>query len=152
MFMEKEQNIVKCPFSESPHKVIKHGMRNGNQRYYCKECKKAFQPIKKRVKYSSNEKTLLALLISILQTEKGIDISDMIKSVNNILPNIDEYRILEFEASNFDQIQCYNPRLLIGQNKNTLVLYKMAPENWKNNKIILKNTLINRSSKKDNIE
>lgn len=149
--MKKEQSIVKCPFSNSSHKIIKYGMRNGNQRYYCTVCKKAFQPIKKRVKYSANEKTLLALLISILKTEKGIHINDMIESVNSILPNIDKYRMIELEAPDFDQISCYNPRLLIGQNQNTLVLYKMTPENWKNNRIILKDTLLKRSNEKDNL-
>lgn len=140
--MRRNKNNPKCPNPEcqDPENVKKHAIRNGIQCYYCNGCKKAFQLTKKRVKYSASEKTLLSILVSVLQTEKGKDIKDMLKNVKNISEHIGEYRLIEREIPDYGEISCFSPRLLVGQSGNNITLYKITPENWKSKKRYFKDT------------
>lgn len=133
-----------CPYCQNSTHVKKHGVRNGIQRYFCNTCKRAFQLLKKRIKYSANEKTLLALLVSILQAEKGVPQDETLNHVNENLQNIDEYRILERELPSYDEIKCLNPRLLICESNKVITYYKLNPESWIKNSIKIKDGRIRR--------
>lgn len=136
--MNEEKITAICPICHESKNVIKRGVRNNIQRFYCKKCNKMFQQTNKRIKYSINEKTLLALLVSMLQAQKGTRISETLEHVKNILANISDYRIIENELPSFKEIKCLNPRLLICENNKVISIYKLNPETWNQNSIIIK--------------
>lgn len=136
--MSKEKVTAICPICNESKDVIKKGTRNDIQRFYCKKCKKVFQQTYKQIKYSTNEKTLLALLVSILQAPKGTRVSETLENVKKILKNINNYRIIEHELPSMKEIKCLNPRLLICENSTTISLYKLNPETWSQNSIVIK--------------
>lgn len=111
--MNKEKSITICPICHRIDKVIRYGKRNNIQRYRCNRCNCVFQEKKKRVKLSANEKTLLALLVSLINSEKGNLAKSAIKNVYNILNEIEDYRLVEKQCKNDKVIFCKNPCLLV---------------------------------------
>lgn len=145
--MSKEKVTAICPICNEAKNVIKKGKRNNIQRFYCKKCKKVFQQTYKQIKYSTNEKTLLAVLVSILQAPKGARISETLGNVERILKNINDYRIIEHELPSIREIKCLNPRLLICENNTTISLYKLNSETWNQNSIVIKDGRIRPKNK-----
>lgn len=118
-----------CPKCESIKDVIKHGKRNGIQRYKCKSCKCVFPEKRKRVKYLASEKTLLALLVSLMNSKRGSIIKDSLKNVPDFINKIDNYDFIERQSTNNNLIFCSNPRLLICENNfGDIILYRISDE------------------------
>ena len=130
-----------CPHCHESKNVKRHGMRNGIQRYYCNNCKKAFQLTKKRIKYLTNKKTLLAILLGILNAEKGTPQKEVFDNIKEMIKNVGSYKLYERELPSFAEIACMNPRLLICENNNAIIYYKLNPESWSENRIIVRDSL-----------
>lgn len=127
--MQKEKTVSICPKCHTIENVIRHGVRNGIQRYKCKKCKHVFPAQRKRVKYSKNEKTLLAMIISLMNSKKGNLSIDAVKNVADILNNIDNYQLIERQSKNDNVIFCRNPRLLLCDNGlGTVTVYRISEE------------------------
>ena len=131
--MDKIENSTEtktiCPKCHSIKSVIKHGKRNGIQRYKCKSCKCVFPEKRKRAKYFASEKTLLALLLSLINSKKGNIIKDSLKNVPDFLNKIENYNFKERQSTNNNLIFCSNPRLLICENNfGDIILYRISDE------------------------
>ena len=129
--MNKEKSVSICPKCQKIDKVIKYGKRNNIQRYKCNRCKHVFPETKKRIKYSANEKTLLALLVSLINSEKGNLTKTALKNVSVILSQIEDYRLIEKQPKKNDLIFCYKPRILICDNDNGDIVVFRIPDKEK---------------------
>ena len=87
--MKKETEIF-CS-SCSSTEIIKHGKKDGVQRYRCKSCNKTFilESEKKRHWYSSKEKAFLSMLSDFIEpiNDKNRDFKSIINNLNEKKPN-----------------------------------------------------------------
>ncbi|CCZ51556.1 unknown [Acinetobacter sp. CAG:196] len=134
--MNKEKSVSICPKCQKVDKVIKHGQRNNIQRYKCKRCNHVFSEKRKRVKYTANEKVLLALLVSLINSERGNLAKTAIKNVSDVLQNIENYKLIEKQSRKNDLIFCYNPRILVCDNGNgNIVIFRIPDREKSSNQI-----------------
>ena len=97
--MKEEKSVSICPKCQKIDEVIKYGKRNNIQRYKCNRCKHVFPETRKRVKYPANEETLLALLVSLINSEKGNLTKTALKNVSDVLFQIEDYRLIEKQST-----------------------------------------------------
>lgn len=129
--MSKEESVSICPKCEKIDKLIKYGKRNNIQRYKCKRCNYVFPEKRKRVKYLAKEKTLLALLVSLMNSEKGNLAKTALKNVSDVLTQIENYQLVEKQSTKNDLIFCYNPRILVCDNGNGNIVIFRIPDREK---------------------
>ena len=123
----KNKEVIFCQNCTSKN-VIKHGKKNGIQRYYCKDCKKTFikDVDKKRKRYSSKEKAFLSMLLSFLQpiNNENYDLKQIIKNLDESSADISRFRFKQVEFNDkVKEIQCYQPKILICKENNIITIY-----------------------------
>lgn len=138
---EKEKAI--CPKCGST-RTIKYGKQNKIQKFKCKEdgCGHYFLN-RKREGYTLKEKKFFSMLINFLRdsSETGIKIQEAISNINsNIdIKEISKFRLYQMKSifkrkrSKYDNngtLRCYNPRLLICEDHNSIVMYRFSNRTW----------------------
>lgn len=124
----KQKTDILCPFCGS-NKVIKYGTnRDDIQRYRCKnkDCGKTFLETKKRTKYNSKEKALLALLKNFLEPcdDSNLTIKEAIKNIDENSVDIQKFNLVQRTVADNNEIQCYGPKILICQEFDTITIYR----------------------------
>lgn len=123
--MKKETEIF-CS-SCSSTEIIKHGKKDGVQRYRCKSCNKTFilESEKKRHWYSSKEKAFLSMLSDFIDpiNDKNRDFKSIISNLDEKKPNINNIS-LEQEFVTGNKLQCFQPKILICKDGNNIKIYR----------------------------
>jgi len=124
--MRKEES-VSCPHC-GHNNVKKNGHNNGAQRYFCNNCKKSFikNTDKRRIKYNSKEKAFLSMLLDFLQpiSNENNSFKQIIKNLDEAYSDSSQFRFEQVELSNnTNEIQCYQPIVLICKENNTVTIY-----------------------------
>ncbi len=107
--------------------VKKYGYaKNGTQRYFCKKCGKTFLERKERYGYSRLEKRFLSMLINFLQADKSgtITLDNALMNIDNENPQISKFRFVQRIPEDSEAIFCYNPRILICEENNDIIIYR----------------------------
>lgn len=129
----KNTRILFCPKCMKETTVIKHGKRNGIQRYKCKGCGKTFNdPSIKKIKYERNTKRVLTLLLNLLENnffceeylDKAIQLTDKTKELA-VKVKFNTHFAQEYENKPTCKIGCSNPKLLICQDENSITFIQM---------------------------
>ena len=127
--MKKENPIcAKCN-----HKTIKHGVRNGKQRYRCKNCNITFYaPNQNEIKYQRNSKRIMSLLFNILEND-FFNVDDLEEALNTTQKYYKYARKVQFntkykkEYKNQKDIEigCYKAKLLICQDDKNITFFQI---------------------------
>ena len=123
--MKKESENF-CHYCSSTE-IIKHGKKDGVQRYRCKECKKTFilESDKKRHRYTSKEKAFLSMLLKFIEpiNDTNRDFKSIINNLDETSPNINNIT-LEQKIVTGKELQCFQPKILICKDDNDIKIYR----------------------------
>lgn len=123
----KNKNINICPHCKATN-IIKFGKsKDNNQRYRCKVCKKTFVETRKRTKYTSKEKAFLSMLKNFLSLddEFAVSIREAIENISEKDTITNNFKLLQKSVNNSNEIHCYNPRLIICEDFNEILIYRL---------------------------
>ena len=131
-----EEEIIKCPYCNGDN-YKKNGTREGVQRYYCKNCDKAFS-IKNTIKFEPHERAVLSFLLNILENDfyNETDLKSALKPNKNYHKLI---RKISFDTRFVDEmgdkldITCYQPKLLICSDDRDIHFIKIPPAEFRKN-------------------
>ena len=125
---------ARCPDCKKMN-AIGYGTRNGKQRFKCKDCSRIFTKTSTNNRYTSREKRLLALFLNFLEKDfkSDEDFNEILKDLEVDNFKLKNIKVRTIQATS-DEVDCYNPKLLICKSGANLVLTKIPETPKEKNK------------------
>lgn len=121
---------MECPKCKKENYRRNGKRKDGEQRYFCKNCKKTYS--KHKTTYNRTEQRLLSMLINFLENDfDSLDLKGHLEKSKKYIPGISKIELSTYrETKPYGcrteyEVKCRNPRLLICGNKTGINVIKI---------------------------